>query len=111
MIYFEDNNFEKEVLKSDSPVLVDFYAEWCPPCKMLSPIIEELADEYNGKIKVGKLNIDESVNWARKYDVMSVPTLILFKDGQEILRLPALRSKEDIKSEIEFKLKHDARGK
>ena len=75
-------NFEQEVLKSEIPVLVDFYAEWCGPCKMLSPIIDEIAKEYEGKAKIGKVNVDEEMSLAQKYRVMSVPTVLVFKNGQ-----------------------------
>jgi len=75
-------NFEEEVLKSDKPVLVDFWASWCGPCKMLSPIIAELADEYEGKIVVGKVNVDEQPELAGEYKIMSIPTVIVIKNGQ-----------------------------
>ena len=78
------SNFEKEVLESDLPVLVDFWADWCGPCKMLAPTIEEIAKEYEGKVKVGKVNIDEFAQLAIKYGVASIPTVILFKDGQVV---------------------------
>ena len=75
-------NFEKEVLNSDKPVLVDFYADWCGPCKMMAPIIEEIAEELQGKAKVGKINVDENQELAMKYEVMSIPTLIIYKNGK-----------------------------
>lgn len=78
------SNFEKEVLESDLPVLVDFWADWCGPCKMLASTIEEIAKEYEGKVKVGKVNIDEFAQLAIKYGVASIPTVILFKDGQAV---------------------------
>lgn len=78
------SNFEKEVLESDIPVLVDFWAGWCGPCKMLAPTIAEIAKEYEGKVKVGKVNIDEFAPLAIKYGVASIPTVILFKDGQAV---------------------------
>ena len=83
-LQFTDANFQQEVIESDVPVLVDFYADWCGPCKMMSPIISELADEFQGKVKVGKLNVDESSNAASHYRVMSIPTMILFKDGKAV---------------------------
>ena len=79
---FTDDNFEKEVLQSEIPVLVDFYADWCGPCKMMGPIIEQLASEYEGKVKVGKINVDNSPESAAKYRVMTIPTIILFKNGE-----------------------------
>ena len=76
------DNFESEVLESDVPVVVDFWAEWCMPCKMIAPVLEELADEYDGKVKVGKLNVDEQADLAAQYNIISIPTLLLFKDGE-----------------------------
>jgi len=79
-----DNDFTKDVLDSSVPVLVDFWAEWCAPCKQLSPIIDELSSEYKGKVKIVKLNIEDSPNTPTKYEVRGIPNLILFKDGQAI---------------------------
>lgn len=81
-ITLSEANFEQEVLKSDLPVMVDFWAPWCGPCKVLGPIVEELAGEYQGKLKVGKLNVDENNQLAMKYNVMSIPTLKFFKNGK-----------------------------
>lgn len=83
-LQFTDANFEQEVLKSDQPVLVDFYADWCGPCKMMSPVIDELAGEFEGKIKIGKLNVDENSGSAQAYRVMSIPTMIVFVNGQAV---------------------------
>lgn len=79
---FTDDNFETEALKSDVPVLVDFWAAWCGPCKMIVPIVEELAEEYDGKVKIGKLDVDANQQTAIKYGVRSIPTVLLFKDGE-----------------------------
>jgi thioredoxin 1 len=84
--HFSDQDFEEKVLKSDLPVLVDFYAEWCGPCKMAAPIIDELSDEYQGKVVIGKVNVDENSGTAGSFGVMSIPTVILFKDGKEMTR-------------------------
>ena len=77
-----DDNFENEVIKSDKPVLIDFWAVWCGPCKLIAPIVEELAGEYDGKIKVGKLDVDSNQQTSIKYGVLSIPTLLLFKEGK-----------------------------
>lgn len=90
----EDANFQKEVLESDVPVLVDYYADWCGPCKMAAPIIEELAEEYEGKVKIGKLDVDQNQQMAAKYGVMSIPTVVMFKDGEEVDRLIGFRGRE-----------------
>ena len=90
---FTDENFEEEVLKSDLPVLVDFYAEWCGPCKMLAPIIDEIETEYEGKWKIGKVNIDESPKISAKYGVQSIPTLKFFKKGELVDQLVGFAAK------------------
>ena len=81
-ITLTDVNFENEVIKSDKPVLIDFWAVWCGPCKIIAPVVEELASEYEGKIKVGKLDVDENQQSSIKYGVRSIPTLLIFKDGK-----------------------------
>ncbi len=91
---FTTENFEAEVLQAEKTVLVDFYADWCGPCKMLAPAVEAIAEEFSGKVKVGKLNIDENIDIAERYGVMSIPTLILFLGGREVNRLVGLQSKE-----------------
>jgi thioredoxin 1 len=93
-------NFAKEVLESKTPVLVDFYSNWCPPCKMLEPIFAELARELEGKIKFGRLNTDGNRELAIRYGIRGIPTLILFKDGREEKRIVGLRSKEELKREL-----------
>ena len=97
IIKLNKENFEKEVVQSEKTVLVDFYADWCGPCKMLSPILEEIASELGEKVKVGKLNVDESNDLAFEYEVMSIPTLILFENGKVVDRLTGLRSKDEIR--------------
>lgn len=97
-IKFNSENFEKEVLKSEKPVLVDFYADWCGPCNAMAPVIEELATELDGKAKVGKINVDDNPDIAVEYNVMSIPTLIIFKNGKEEKRLVGLRDKEELLS-------------
>jgi thioredoxin 1 len=96
-----DSNFAQEVLKSPLPVLVDFWAEWCGPCKMVAPILDELASEYDGKIKIGKVNIDEFQALATEYGIRAIPTLLLFKDGQVADQIVGLRSKRDFKSKLD----------
>ena len=93
-------NFEKEVLNSEEPVLVDFYADWCGPCKMMAPVVESLAAELQGRAKVGKINVDENQDLAMEYNVMSIPTLIIFKDGKEIKRFVGVRDKSEILNEF-----------
>jgi len=105
MFDFTDSNFDKEVLKSDLPVLVDFWAAWCGPCMMAEPIIEELAKEYESKIKVGKLNVDENPKMSQKYEVMSIPTVIVFSNGKEIKRLVGFPGKSGYEKMIEEVLK------
>lgn len=95
-IKISSENFEKEVLNSEKPVLVDFFADWCGPCKMMAPIVEELATELEGKAKVGKLNVDENSDIAIEYNVMSIPTLIVFKNGKEEKRLVGVQDKEEL---------------
>jgi thioredoxin 1 len=84
--HVNNDNFDQEVLKAGMPVLVDFYAEWCGPCKMAEPIINQLADEFAGKVKIVKLNVDENQEISQQYQVMSIPTIIVFKDGKETER-------------------------
>ena len=81
IIHVSSTDFEEQVLNSDQPVMVDYWAEWCGPCKMIAPILDEIADEYNGKLKVAKLNVDENQELAQKYSVRGIPTLMIFKSG------------------------------
>lgn len=90
------SNFESEVLRSDQPVLVDFYADWCGPCRMLAPVLEEIAREYEGSVKVGKVNVDEQMELAQKFGVSSIPLLVVFKDGQPVAKSLGYRPKEEI---------------
>ncbi len=89
-------NFENEVLRSDTPVLVDFFANWCGPCKMLAPVLQEIAEEYEGALQVGKINVDEQRELAMRFQVSSIPTLILFKDGEAVTKSVGFRSKAEI---------------
>ncbi len=102
MTIFTDQNFKEEVLESKVPVLVDFWALWCAPCQMQEPILEEVAKELEPKAKVGKLNIDENKKTADQYQVMSIPTLIIFKDGKVVERLTGVQSKETLVGKINF---------
>ncbi len=100
-IQFTDKNFEATVLKSDKPVLVDFWAEWCGPCKMMTPIINELAKEYEGKAKIGKLNVDENSETAAKFGIMSIPTIKIFKDGEIVADLMGMQEEEVLKEKLD----------
>ena len=82
IVYLSDESFETDVLQADGPVLVDYWAEWCGPCKMIAPILEEIAEEYDGRVKVAKLNIDDNTNTPPKYGIRGIPTLMLFKGGE-----------------------------
>lgn len=98
---FTDQNFEEEVIKSDVPVLVDFSAIWCGPCQMMSPAIEELAKEMEGRAKVGKMDIDQSQKIPQKYGVMSVPTIMIFKNGEIAHKSVGLQTKDSLKAKLE----------
>jgi len=95
-----DATFDEHVKVAEKPVLVDFWAEWCGPCKMITPILEEISTEQGEKIEVAKLNIDENLDVTRRYDVMSIPTLILFKDGEPVVRVVGARGKAQLLQEV-----------
>lgn len=95
------DNFDKEVLKSQQPVLVDFWAAWCGPCKMVAPTVDEIAKQYAGKVKVGKLNVDENQEVAAKYGVMSIPTFMIFKDGKIVSQFVGVQPKEKFVEELD----------
>lgn len=99
-IHFTDENFNEEVLASNIPVVVDFYADWCGPCKMLAPVIEALAGELEGKVKIGKLNVDDAPETARQYGIMSIPTLLYIKNGEVVNKTVGVVSKAEIEQVI-----------
>src|SRR5512136_1744609 len=99
---FTDANFDQEVLKAEKPVLVDFWAPWCGPCRTVGPIVEDIAADHAGAISVGKLNVDENQATAAKFGIMSIPTIILFKDGKPAKKVIGVRSKADLEREFEL---------
>ncbi|MDQ6630147.1 MAG: thioredoxin [Verrucomicrobiota bacterium] len=101
IIILTSTNFDNEVLKSSLPVLVDFWAEWCGPCKMIAPVLDELAGEFEGRAKIAKVNIDEHQNLAAEYGVRAIPTLLVFKGGQVAEQIVGMRSKRDLKSSLD----------
>ena len=101
LLHFTDGNFKKDVLESNIPVMVDFWATWCGPCKMIASIVEELAKEYSGKIKIGKLNVEESPKTPSQYGVMSIPSLIFFKDGKVMGQMVGALNKAELKKKID----------
>ncbi len=101
IVTLTQDNFSAEVLKASAPVLVDFWAEWCGPCKMIGPILDELAQEYSGRVKIGKVNIDDQQGLASEYGVRAIPTLLLFHEGQVADQMVGLRSKRDLKASLD----------
>ncbi len=98
---FTQENFDTEVLKSDIPVLVDFYADWCGPCKMMMPVVEKMAEKYDGKIKVGKINSDEESALAAKYNIMSIPSFLMFKNGELVETLTGAMPADDLAGKLD----------
>ena len=101
IITLTETNFSEEVINSPTPVLVDFWAEWCGPCKMIAPLLDELADEYSGKVKIGKLNVDEHQCLAAEYGIRAIPTMLLFQGGQVAEQIVGARSKRDLKASLD----------
>jgi thioredoxin 1 len=99
-----DNSFDEIVLKSVSPVLVDFWATWCKPCLMVAPILEELTQEYSGKLTIAKLDVDQNQQTAQKYHVMSIPTMIIFKQGKPVANIVGFKPKDKLKQELDAAL-------
>lgn len=98
---FTDENFKEEVLQSEVPVMVDFYADWCNPCKMMAPLVKDLAEKFNGKVKIGKLNIEENPNTTMQYGVMSIPTFLFFQKGEKVKVITGAVSKGELESALQ----------
>jgi len=101
IVNLTQDNFDQEVLKSPTPILVDFWAEWCGPCKMLAPALDELAEEYDGRVRIGKVNIDDQQGLAAQYGIRSIPTLLLFQSGEVVDQIVGLRTKRDLKASFD----------
>ncbi len=101
LLTLTDSTFDEEIQGADQPVLVDFWAEWCGPCKMIAPVLEEIATEQGDKLRIAKVNVDENLDVARRFEVMSIPTLILFKEGQPQLRLIGAKGKGQLLQELQ----------
>src|SRR5688572_15215459 len=104
-VQLSDATFDKEVVQAGTPVLVDFWAPWCGPCRMLAPVVEEISREYDGKVRVAKLNTDDNPNTAVKYNISAIPTILLFKGGQVVDQMVGVHSKSDIKKKLDGLLK------
>lgn len=103
-IIFTDENFQAEVMESDIPVLVDFYADWCGPCKMMAPMIEQLAEEYAGKVKIGKINAEDNPDTAEKFDIMSIPTFVFIKNGEMVESMTGGTTKQVLAQKLDAML-------
>jgi len=103
-VTIEDTNFNEVVLQAEIPVLVDFWAPWCGPCRMVAPVVDELAEEYGGRVSFCKVNVDENAKIASQYGIMSIPTLILFKDGKPVSNIIGFRPKDELKQNLEAAL-------
>ena len=101
IVTLTQDNFEKETLQSTAPVLVDFWAEWCGPCKQIGPVLDELAQEFQGKVKIGKVNVDDHQGLAAQYQIRSIPTLLIFKNGTVSEQMIGAKSKRDLKASLE----------
>lgn len=101
---FSDSTFEEDVLNADKPVLVDFWAEWCGPCRMVGPVVDELAGEYEGKAKIGKVNVDENSEISTKYGIRSIPSLLIFKDGEVVDQIVGAVPKNQLKKQLDAQL-------
>ncbi len=98
---FTDSNFQTEALEANVPVLVDFYADWCGPCKMMGPVIDELAKDNEGTFKIGKINTDENPNTAKEYKVMTIPTMVILQDGKEVDRIVGVVPKKELQDKLD----------
>ena len=103
-VTIEESNFDKVVLQAKMPVLVDFWAPWCGPCRMVAPVVDELAEEYEGRVSFGKVNVDENPKIASQYGIMSIPTLIVFKDGKPVSNIVGFRPKAELKKSLDAAL-------